>query len=136
MMIETKVPFYAEYKNWQDHVSVRHLVPLYLWFGENKFHEGAQWLLHAYDIEKGQLRDFALSGFRSETWKPSTWTIFEVIAADMLRAGMPAAQVEPLLALTKKSEGIQDLFHLWKEGDEREEVEKDLIACLRDRGLL
>lgn len=73
MIIETKVPFYAEYKNWQGDTRLRHIVPLYLWFGENKFHPEPQWLLNGYDIEKGRLRDFALSGFDPKTLRPSNW---------------------------------------------------------------
>ena len=41
----------------------RWIVPLELWCGETRWHPLAQWLLKAVDVETGEEKDFAMSGF-------------------------------------------------------------------------
>lgn len=48
------------YRNWRGQVSVRTVRPENIWFGVSEWHPGAQWFLRAVDVEKGELRDFAL----------------------------------------------------------------------------
>lgn len=39
---------------------MRTVVPQEIWFGSNEWHKVDQWMMRALDIEKGEVRDFAL----------------------------------------------------------------------------
>lgn len=49
-----------QYKNWRGEFAIRRVIPKKIWFGESEWHEGNQWFLQAFDIEKSEIRDFAL----------------------------------------------------------------------------
>jgi len=49
-----------EYTNWKGETSLRKVIPYKFWFGSTEFHKEEQWMLHAYDIDKGEERNFAL----------------------------------------------------------------------------
>jgi hypothetical protein len=49
------------YRNYEGKIGDRTIIPRALWFGETEWHKGAQWLLRAFDVDKGAERDFALS---------------------------------------------------------------------------
>lgn len=55
-----RVPNKVVYKNWKGNVGERVICPLSLSFGSNEYHPEPQWLLEAIDVEKGELRHFAL----------------------------------------------------------------------------
>lgn len=55
---DKKITF--EYKNWRGDTAVRTVIPQNIWYGESEWHSGAQWFMKAHDIEKGEVRDFAL----------------------------------------------------------------------------
>lgn len=48
------------YTNWRGEVGERHATPISLRFGTSKWHRKAQWLMRAYDHDKGAEREFAL----------------------------------------------------------------------------
>lgn len=48
------------YENYKGEKAKRVVVDPNLWYGESKYHEGKQWLLHAYDTDKKAFRDFAV----------------------------------------------------------------------------
>ncbi|MFN8684259.1 WYL domain-containing protein [Paracoccus sp. P2] len=48
------------YKNWRGETSQRRVEPEGIWFGETEWHSGQQWFLRGVDIDKGEIRDFAL----------------------------------------------------------------------------
>ncbi len=56
-----------DYTNWRGERSERRIIPNMesLWFGFNDWHREAQWLLDAYDVEKGELRTFAMRDIHS-----------------------------------------------------------------------
>lgn len=56
-------PLVARYRNWRGEVRERRIVPRGIWFGVTHWHPEPQWLLAALDVESGETRDFALSGF-------------------------------------------------------------------------
>jgi hypothetical protein len=58
------------YTNWRGQTRERWLIPVYLWWGATEWHPEPQWLLHALDCAEGKVKDFALSGFLSETRSP------------------------------------------------------------------
>jgi hypothetical protein len=51
------------YRNYKGEAAVRHIMPCVIYFGSNEWHKEPQWLLDAWDADKGKLRTFALSGF-------------------------------------------------------------------------
>lgn len=54
-----KVSFH--YRNWRGIESVRTVTPVSIRFGSSEYHPETQWLLRAYDHQKGDMRDFALA---------------------------------------------------------------------------
>ncbi|WP_458524386.1 WYL domain-containing protein [Paracoccus aminovorans] len=48
------------YKNWRGESATRRVRPLRMWFGSTEWHSEPQWFLEALDIDKNQVRDFAL----------------------------------------------------------------------------
>ena len=48
-----------EYKNYKGIASVRNVIPYKIWFGSTDFYE-EQWLLHSFDLDHKQERNFAL----------------------------------------------------------------------------
>lgn len=59
-----------DYTNWRKERAKRCIQPTKIWFGTSEYHreEGDQWFLQAYDIDKGQARDFALKDIHG--WEP------------------------------------------------------------------
>lgn len=49
-----------KYTNWRRDTSVRTVIPQRLWYGKNEWHPSDQWFLHGFDVEKNEVRDFAL----------------------------------------------------------------------------
>lgn len=49
------------YVNWRGEVGMRRVRPLALWFGSTKYHPKPQWLLKGLDLDKEELRDFAMT---------------------------------------------------------------------------
>lgn len=48
------------YTNWRGETAPRRVKPLRLWFGNTEWHPENQWFMEAEDLDKGELRDFAL----------------------------------------------------------------------------
>lgn len=49
--------FYRNYKGVCGYRTVQEPV---MWFGSTEFHKQPQWLMRAYDVDKGDMRDFAV----------------------------------------------------------------------------
>ena len=70
-----RIPVPILYTNWRGETAVRKIVPHTrhpvvsgkpsLWFGSTQWHPEPQWLLTAVDVEKGAVRDWALSGIKA-----------------------------------------------------------------------
>ncbi|MDP4225576.1 MAG: hypothetical protein Q8910_04260 [Bacteroidota bacterium] len=59
MSTEGVIKFY--YRNWKGEKSVRQVKPsVEIWWGHTEYHKVDQWLMRAYDLEKGDYRDFAM----------------------------------------------------------------------------
>lgn len=56
-------PVTLTYRNWRGEVAERTIIPRRVWFGSTDWHPEPQWLLTAWDAEKGADRDFALKDF-------------------------------------------------------------------------
>ena len=53
------------YTNWKGETGIRKIIPKKIWFGRTKWHPEDQWLLHAVDVEKNEMRDFAMKDIRN-----------------------------------------------------------------------
>lgn len=51
------------YTNYKGERSERHIVPIRVWFGNTEWHPKDQYMMHAFDLDKNEVRDFALKGF-------------------------------------------------------------------------
>jgi hypothetical protein len=51
-----------DYTNWRGERRTRRITPMNVCFDVNEYHPKPQWLLHAHDVAKDELRVFALSG--------------------------------------------------------------------------
>lgn len=49
------------YRNWRGETALRRIVPRSVWWGNTEWHPRPQWLMTAYDLDKGAERDFALA---------------------------------------------------------------------------
>lgn len=56
-------PTTLTYRNYRGEVSERTITPKHVWFGSTEWHPEPQWLLTAFDHDKGADRDFALNDF-------------------------------------------------------------------------
>ena len=53
-------PLIFRYKNWRGETAQRRVVPTGFRFGSSEWHPEPQWLLVAFDLDRGQGREFAL----------------------------------------------------------------------------
>ena len=58
------------YRNYRGETSTRRILPSKLWFGYTEWHPGSQWILDAWDLDKGALRSFAVRDIAD--WQAST----------------------------------------------------------------
>jgi len=61
-------PFSAWYRNHRGEIQWRIIVPLEIWYGSTEWHKSEQWFLKAFDPQKNEFRDFALSDFLGDHW--------------------------------------------------------------------
>lgn len=52
-------PLTFTYRNWKGEVSVRRVQPIEIRFAATSWHPVPQYLLRAFDVDKGEIRDFA-----------------------------------------------------------------------------
>jgi predicted DNA-binding transcriptional regulator YafY len=53
------------YTNYRGETAIRRIVPQRLWFGATSWHPEQGWLLDAIDIEKGEIRSFAMKDVKA-----------------------------------------------------------------------
>lgn len=54
-----------DYTNWKGERTTRLIIPFDIEFGSNEWHQEKQWLLKAFDIEKDDMRTFAMKNIHS-----------------------------------------------------------------------
>lgn len=69
MILEIDTPIRVRYTNWKGETDDRTIIPHQVWFGSTEYHPEPQWLVHAHDVEKDALRDFALKDMVPIVWK-------------------------------------------------------------------
>ena len=55
------------YTNWRNEKGERLVHPKKIWFGSTEWHKEPQWLMTAMDVEKNEMRDFAMKDIESWT---------------------------------------------------------------------
>jgi predicted DNA-binding transcriptional regulator YafY len=73
-VIHDTTPVQFQYKNWRGEVSLRRVRPGRVWYGTTKYYPKPQWLMDAFDLDKGDKRTFALSNISD--WKEN-WMLKE-----------------------------------------------------------
>ncbi|SNY93405.1 hypothetical protein SAMN04515647_3700 [Cohaesibacter sp. ES.047] len=53
------------YTNWRGVTSIRKVEPIFIWCGRTEWHPDPQWFLKAFDLEKNEMRDFALADIKA-----------------------------------------------------------------------
>lgn len=49
------------YRNWRGETATRRVLPQLIYHGSNEYHTEPQWLMLAYDLDRKDNREFALS---------------------------------------------------------------------------
>ncbi len=57
-------PISFVYTNWKGEMRLRQVIPQRIWFGATEYHQEPQWLLQGIDVQKDEVRDFALKDIR------------------------------------------------------------------------
>lgn len=65
---ETDLIVEIEYTNWRGERARRLIIPSTIRFGGSHWHKEQQWLLRAWDISKGEAREFAMKDIHD--WTP------------------------------------------------------------------
>ncbi|WP_374844223.1 hypothetical protein, partial [Brucella haematophila] len=106
-------PITLTYTNYRGETSERAITPIRPWFGSTEWHPEPQWLLRAYDHDKGAERDFALKDFGYLAPAPRALALEEAARLDaataalisLTEAGIPT-DVHELLIVGDPSRGI------------------------------
>ena len=53
-------PLTVNYTNWRGVRAVRRIIPVGVWFGSSRWHPEDQFFMSAWDVDKGEMRDFAI----------------------------------------------------------------------------
>lgn len=56
---------FIDYTNWRGVRAERRVTPIRIEFKSNVYHRDAQWIMDAVDVEKGELRSFAMKDVHS-----------------------------------------------------------------------
>jgi len=60
MAKKSNTPLIFKYKNYENKISIRHVMPKKVYFGKTRWHLKDQWLLEAFDLDKNEIRFFAV----------------------------------------------------------------------------
>ena len=61
--VQPGAPVTLTYTNWKGETAERTIIPRRIWWGSTEWHPEPQWLLTAFDVDKGSERDFSLKDF-------------------------------------------------------------------------
>ena len=68
MQEDDTLPVSFTYTNYRGETAVRKVIPGDLYFGSTQYYARRQWLLRAYDLDKQEVRDFAMAKIKD--WRP------------------------------------------------------------------
>lgn len=55
-------PLTIVYTNWRGETEERTIIPIQHWYGTTEWHPAPQWMIKAFDVQLGMVRDFAWAG--------------------------------------------------------------------------
>lgn len=64
-MVAARETVTIDYTNWRGERGARLIYPLAIRFENNEWHPESQWLLEAVDLEKNEIRTFAMKNIHS-----------------------------------------------------------------------
>jgi len=50
----------VKYKNWKGEISIRTIVPVFIYYSHTDFHKEDQWLMDVWDVDKDAERTYAM----------------------------------------------------------------------------
>lgn len=91
-------PLIFTYRNWRGETAQRRAIPQHVYFGATEWHPEPQWLMRAFDVDKGEVRDFAMRDMERACCEGgSDCTCHEQDASTSAgRGGAGAVSVKPL----------------------------------------
>ncbi|MGF7178383.1 hypothetical protein [Azospirillum doebereinerae] len=111
-------PLTFTYANWRGETAVRRARPVRVYYGSTEWHSEPQWLMEAYDADKGLLRTFAMRDMSASAVTPvaeisPSMCVAASDAAASIGVNLPASQAAAVIcaALT---EVIRDAEIAWK----------------------
>jgi hypothetical protein len=57
------------YKNWRGEIAQRHVKVMSIWYGTTQWHPEPQWFMHALDLDKKEIRDFAMRDMKDVSYR-------------------------------------------------------------------
>jgi hypothetical protein len=61
-------PIRFVYRNWRGEVATRRVDAINVWFGSTEWHPVPQWFVKAMDLDKHEMRDFAMKDMADVTY--------------------------------------------------------------------
>jgi hypothetical protein len=119
--------FQVHYKNHRGETSNRRLLPLRMWFGRTGWHPKDQWFLEAVDLDKNDVRSFAVNDIQGSVgaWWASCWPLPEALAQvlvdyheESLADDWPTQRARQRLRLAADGFLTQDMVARLREGGE------------------
>ena len=89
-MLAVGNPVSMEYVNYRGERSLRAVWPISLWHGSTKWHPEKQWFFRAFDMDKGEQRDFALRDCSFRTQGPD----WEGFGRRLMEEGWPVYDID------------------------------------------
>jgi hypothetical protein len=104
-------PVSIVYTNWRGETATRRIRPIGVHYGATEWHSEPQWLLRAFDFDRGAVRDFALGGIghaSGDLLRHLLTTLpADVVEAELRRCGH--APKSAVLAMIDAVEMLEDL---------------------------
>lgn len=101
--VQPGAPVTLTYTNWRGETAQRTIIPRSIRWGSTEWHPEPQWLLTAFDVDKGSERDFALKDFGQPAQPVAVNTVQD------------AARVPEIAALIEAAKKIHDSY--WYSSD-------------------
>lgn len=64
LRIEMYPSIRVQYTNYKGITAIRSIIPLFPWYGRSKWHSEKQWFLQVIDVDKKEVRDFAMKDIK------------------------------------------------------------------------
>lgn len=68
-MADPREEVVIDYTNYRGKRAIRRIRPIRIAFENSEWHTDTQWIVHALDVDRGELREFAMQDIH--TWQPA-----------------------------------------------------------------